>query len=100
MAVASVAKKIPEMSAPPTQPRPPARVKLRGPVPEEIVAVGLKLAFVMLRPDIQWANPVMFVVEVGAVLTLLFVIQAAFGASESQVPITYFIALDIWLWLP
>ena len=31
----------------------------------------------MLRPDIQWRNPVMFVVEVGAVLTLLFIVQAA-----------------------
>ena len=99
MAVASVAKKIPEMSAPPVGPRPPRRVKLKGLFSQEIAAVALKRAFVMLRPDIQWANPVMFVVEVGAVLTLLFVIQAAFGASESQVPITYFIALDIWLWL-
>jgi len=60
---------------------------------------ALKQAFVMLRPDIQWENPVMFVVEVGAVLTLLFVIQAAFGHSSSQVPITYFIALDVWLFL-
>jgi potassium-transporting ATPase ATP-binding subunit len=99
MAVASVAKKIPEMSAPPVEPRPPRRVKLKGLFSQEIVAVALKRAFVMLRPDIQWANPVMFVVEVGAVLTLLFVIQAALGSSESLVPITYFIALDVWLWL-
>jgi potassium-transporting ATPase ATP-binding subunit len=53
----------------------------------------------MLRPDIQWANPVMFVVEIGAVLTLLFIFQAALGTSSSQVPISYFIALDWWLWL-
>jgi K+-transporting ATPase ATPase B chain len=53
----------------------------------------------MLRPDIQWQNPVMFVVEIGAVLTLLFVIEAAFSQSVSQVPIGYFLALDIWLWL-
>ena len=99
MAVASVAKKVPEMSPPPAEPRPPRRVKLTGLFSEEIVAAALKRAFVMLRPDIQWKNPVMFVVEVGAFLTLLFVIQAAFGASESQVPITYFIALDVWLWL-
>ena len=65
----------------------------------EMVRPALRQAFVMLRPDIQWANPVMFVVEVGAFLTLLFVVQAAVGASSSQVPITYFIALDIWLWL-
>jgi K+-transporting ATPase ATPase B chain len=41
----------------------------------------------------------MFVVEIGAFLTLLFVIQAALGHSASLVPITYFIALDAWLWL-
>ena len=60
---------------------------------------ALKKAFVMLRPDIQWANPVMFVVELGAFLTLLFVVQAALGQSASQVPVTYFIALDVWLFL-
>ena len=32
----------------------------------------MKQSFVMLRPDIQWKNPVMFVVEVGTVLTILF----------------------------
>jgi len=53
----------------------------------------------MLRPDIQWSNPVMFVVEIGAVLTLLFVIQALVSTSASIVPITYFIALDAWLFL-
>jgi len=56
-------------------------------------------AFKMLRPDIQWANPVMFVVEIGAALTLLFVIQAKLSTAVSQVPITYFVALDGWLWL-
>ena len=53
----------------------------------------------MLRPDIQWTNPVMFVVEIGAVLTLLFIVQALVSTSASQVPITYFIALDFWLFL-
>jgi potassium-transporting ATPase ATP-binding subunit len=65
----------------------------------ELVGPALKQAFAMLRPDIQWANPVMFVVEIGAFLTLGFIIQAALGYSQSQVPITYFIALDIWLFL-
>ncbi len=53
----------------------------------------------MLRPDIQWANPVMFVVEIGGVLTFLFIVQALVSNSVSQVPITYFIALDVWLFL-
>jgi K+-transporting ATPase ATPase B chain len=60
---------------------------------------ALKQAFFMLRPDIQWKNPVMFVVEVGAFLTLLFIAQAAWGRQTSQVPITYFIALAAWLFL-
>jgi K+-transporting ATPase ATPase B chain len=44
---------------------------------------AVKQAFIMLRPDIQWKNPVMFVVEVGAFLTLFYVIQAFLGKSES-----------------
>ena len=53
----------------------------------------------MLRPDIQWKNPVMFVVEVGAFLTLSYLMQALLGKSESQVSTGYFVALDIWLFL-
>jgi potassium-transporting ATPase ATP-binding subunit len=60
---------------------------------------ALKQAFIMLRPDIQWKNPVMFVVEVGAFLTLIYLIQAAMGRSESQVSTGYFVALDVWLFL-
>jgi len=52
----------------------------------------------MLRPDIQWRNPVMFVVEVSAVLTLISTIAALRGV-ESQAPVGYLITLDITLWL-
>ena len=52
----------------------------------------------MLRPDIQWKNPVMFVVEIGTILTLLYIIQFA-GKLTSVAPIGYFIALDAWLFL-
>ena len=68
-------------------------------MPSGTAGPALKQAVIMLRPDIQWTNPVMFVVELGAFLTLLFVLQAAFGHSSSQIPITYFIALDTWLFL-
>jgi K+-transporting ATPase ATPase B chain len=68
-------------------------------IPPGTAGPALKQAATMLRPDIQWTNPVMFVVELGAFLTLLFVLQAAFGHSSSQIPITYFIALDVWLFL-
>ncbi len=52
----------------------------------------------MLRPDIQWKNPVMFVVEVGTVLSLVFTLARFFG-YQSQVRLTYLLALDIWLFL-
>ncbi|HMK76609.1 MAG TPA: potassium-transporting ATPase subunit B, partial [Thermodesulfobacteriota bacterium] len=84
---------------PSEQPRSLRRMKRRALLEKETTKAALKQAFVMLRPDIQWKNPVMFVVEVGAFLTLLFILQAAWGKQASQVPITYFIALDAWLFL-
>ncbi|HLN31161.1 MAG TPA: potassium-transporting ATPase subunit KdpB [Gemmataceae bacterium] len=64
----------------------------------DLLAAAVKQAFIMLRPDIQWKNPVMFVVEVGSVLTLLFIIVARLG-HETQAPLPYLIILDIWLFL-
>ena len=83
----------------PEHPRPPRRIKGRKLFEAELVRAALKESFVMLRPDIQWSNPVMFVVEIGAVITLLFIIQAAISTASSQVPLTYFVALDFWLFL-
>jgi K+-transporting ATPase ATPase B chain len=91
-------KPAPEMQLPEYS-RPPRRVRARKLFEPELVRQALKQSVVMLRPDIQWSNPVMFVVEIGAVLTLLFIIQALVSISSSQVPITYFIALDFWLFL-
>ena len=91
-------KSIPKIQSP-EHPQPPRRVRARKLFEPELVRQALKQSVVMLRPDIQWSNPVMFVVEIGAVLTLLFIIQALVSTSASQVPITYFIALDFWLFL-
>lgn len=55
-------------------------------------------SFVMLRPDIQWKNPVMFVVEVGTALSILFTISAI-ASGQSRVSVGYLVALDIWLLL-
>jgi len=75
------------------------RKKPKGLLEKETTVQALRQAFIMLRPDVQWKNPVMFVVEVGAFLTLLFILQAAFGKAASVVPISYFITLDVWLFL-
>jgi potassium-transporting ATPase ATP-binding subunit len=87
----------PTWRVPPISPPPRKRLRHTRLFAPELVWIAFKQSFVMLRPDIQWANPVMFVVEVGAFLTLAFVIQVALGQSSSQVPTTYFIALDVWL---
>src|SRR6266436_4708888 len=81
---------------------PPGRLQLLRKNPllaPGTVGPAIKQAFIMLRPDIQWKNPVMFVVEIGAFLTLFYLVQAMLGKSESQVSTGYFVALDIWLFL-
>jgi len=77
--------------------RPPTsrRVKRRSLIDWPITKTALKQAFIMLRPDVQWNNPVMFVVEVGAVLTLCFTVQAAVGKSVSQI-----LSAILSLWMP
>src|SRR5262245_50349010 len=57
----------------------------------QLLKAALKQSFVMLRPDIQWKNPVMFVVEVGTVLSIIFTFMA--GSAQLK----YLIQLDIWL---
>src|SRR5689334_15461848 len=68
----------------------------RGLFAPDLLKAALKQSFVMLRPDIQWKNPVMFVVEVGTVLTIIFTIAVLRGAP-SQVSLGYLLALDFWL---
>jgi potassium-transporting ATPase ATP-binding subunit len=94
----AAARPLPTIEAP-QHPRPPRRIKSRSLFEVDLILQALNQSFVMLRPDIQWSNPVMFVVEIGAVLTLLFIIKAIISTSASQVPINYFIALDFWLFI-
>jgi K+-transporting ATPase ATPase B chain len=94
------------LSSPPA-PRGPSNEELkltrrlsrqRGLFAPDLLRAALKQALIMLRPDIQWKNPVMFVVEVGTVLSILFTIAAVLGRG-GQVSVTYLLALDIWLFL-
>src|SRR5437870_6919938 len=70
----------------------------RGLFAPELLKAALRQSFIMLRPDIQWKNPVMFVVEVGTVLSILFTIAGILGQG-GRTPVTYLIALDSWLFL-
>jgi K+-transporting ATPase ATPase B chain len=57
---------------------------------------AFRQSLIMLRPDIQWKNPVMFVVEVGAVLTIIYTIAKLLG-YQSAAGVGYLLALDFWL---
>jgi K+-transporting ATPase ATPase B chain len=62
-----------------------------------LLKAALIRAFVMLRPDILWKNPVMFTVEVGTVLSVIFTIRSLLGFGGPAV--SYLLALDVWLLL-
>ncbi len=64
----------------------------------DLLKTALRQSFIMLRPDIQWKNPVMFVVEVGTVLSILYTVAKALG-YPSEATLGYLIALDVWLFL-
>ena len=53
-------------------------------------------SFIKLDPRVQLRNPVMFVVEVGSVLTTGLWIQALFGKGEA--PAGFIGAVALWLW--
>ena len=61
-------------------------------------------AFVKLDPRQMWRNPVMFIVEIGAVLTTALAVAEPFlgGPSTSggaAVPVTFTAGIAFWLWL-
>jgi K+-transporting ATPase ATPase B chain len=53
-------------------------------------------AFVKLNPLHLVKNPVMFVVEVGCILTTLLCFQGLFSHSEEK--LSFIIAVNLWLW--
>lgn len=68
------------------------------------LAAALPGAFVKLDPRQMWRNPVMFIVEIGAVLTTALAIAEPFlgGPSPSggtAVPVTFTAGIAFWLWL-
>src|SRR5574342_1410282 len=61
-----------------------------------IVRRALVDALRKLDPRHQVRNPVMFVVEVGSVLTTALFIQALLGQGEA--PAGFILAISLWLW--
>src|SRR3979411_893529 len=61
-----------------------------------IVRRAIADSFRKLDPRHQVRNPVMFVVEVGSVLTTGLFVQALFGKGEA--PAAFIFAISAWLW--
>lgn len=61
----------------------------------EIVRRAVKESFVKLNPATLRKNPVMFVVEVGAALTTVFLIRDAFLGTHG---LGFELQIDLWLW--
>src|SRR5476651_1367262 len=49
-----------------------------------------------LSPRIQWRNPVMFVVYIGAIITSALWVQALRGQGEASAG--FILSISIWLW--
>src|SRR5579864_1751874 len=61
-----------------------------------IVRRAIVDSFRKLHPRHQVRNPVMFVVEVGSVLTTGLFVQALMG--EGEAPAGFILAVSLWLW--
>jgi potassium-transporting ATPase ATP-binding subunit len=91
------------MREPPTRGPTPEELKLErrhsrkaGLFEPELLKTAFWQSLIMLRPDIQWKNPVMFVVEVGTVLTTIYTVAKLLD-YESAAGVGYLLALDFWL---
>src|ERR1700675_1992057 len=93
------------MIAPPTAPKPGSKekattlisrgVRSRPLFDPEIMKRAIKESFVKLNPMMVAKNPVMFVVEVGAALTTIFVVKDAFSGAGGTL---FGIQISLWLW--
>ena len=62
----------------------------------EIFWPALKDAFFKLDPRVMWRNPVMFVVEVGALLTTYFLLRDRIIGSPANY--VFYLQITVWLW--
>jgi K+-transporting ATPase ATPase B chain len=74
----------------------PTHIRARSLFDPPIVRRAIVDSFTKLDPRHQVKNPVMFVVEVGSVLTTLLFLQALVGYGEA--PAGFILAISLWLW--
>lgn len=63
---------------------------------EQLVKDALRQSFVKLDPKVQWANPVMFLVWLGALFTLCVGVASLLGLSSEPAGLAF--AVSGWLW--
>ncbi len=63
-----------------------------------IVRRAIVDSFRKLDPRHQVRNPVMFVVEVGSVMTTVLWLQAALNGGKGEEPASFILAISLWLW--
>src|SRR5258707_3206700 len=73
-----------------------ASIKARPLFDPPIVRRAIVDSFKKLDPRHQVRNPVMFVVEVGSLLTTGLFVQAVLGKGEA--PAGFILAVSLWLW--
>ena len=61
-----------------------------------LLAPAVADSFAKLDPRVQWRNPVMFVVYIGAILTTVLGVQALL--SKGEAPPWFIINVAVWLW--
>src|SRR4030042_1834345 len=73
-----------------------AQLKKQTPHRRELYQRAIWESVLKLDPRLEVRNPVMFVVEVGSVLTSILWVQALFGRGEA--PAAFIGAVALWLW--
>ncbi|MGO4105611.1 potassium-transporting ATPase subunit KdpB [Leifsonia sp. YAF41] len=91
-------------SAPEHSPKAPHRPAQKSAVSVAQLVAAAPGAFTKLDPRLMWRNPVMFLVEIGAVLTTALAIAEPFlggpgSSGGTAVPPSFTWAIAIWLWL-
>ncbi len=87
---------VPEVLPGSVEPRNRARGQARPLFDPKIVRRAAVDSFRKLDPRHQVRNPVMFVVEVGSILTTGLFVQALVGTGEA--PAWFILAISLWLW--
>jgi potassium-transporting ATPase ATP-binding subunit len=78
-----------------TRETPEGKAKKRALFEPQLVGPAILDALVKLDPRSLYRNPVMFVVEIGSVITTYYAVAAVVGRTANT---AFFIAIALWLW--